>query len=156
MKEVIDKALVPFGGYYNYLDPDSGAKFKHPYYNELLNMATKHRQVNNFSMGADWELIFGDNVCTNTPSAPCGETYSQAVLAKMSRFAVAMVRWARSGFAVVTEEQYQARLSTCQSCEHFTGNADGTFTAACRACGCSGKKLYVSSEACPKGKWNAI
>jgi hypothetical protein len=157
MKEVIHKSNVPAGGYYYYVDPDSGAQFKHPYYAELFNMATKHRTVNNFKLGDDWELVFSDIVCSSTPSAVCADSYSQDTLSKMTRFGKALLNWAKQGFPVCTEEQLAERRAVCESCIHF-GGAKEILKVGCKKCGCSGLKLALSSERCPDNppRWKAI
>lgn len=57
---------------------------------------------------------------------------------------------------IVTDEVYENRLKTCQSCEHFENNH-------CKLCGCklageSGftSKLKLPHEMCPIGKWGPV
>lgn len=57
------------------------------------------------------------------------------------------VRYAQSGFANITKEQYDQRLSICSQCEYFNNYQ-------CTQCGCMLKlKCWMAAEFCPEGKW---
>lgn len=57
-------------------------------------------------------------------------------------------RWAASGFTVVDNHTLSLRRMTCEACEHWTG-------LTCRKCGCTRLKVWLATEKCPAGKWNA-
>lgn len=72
---------------------------------------------------------------------------------KAFNLADAMVGWVKSGFKIAPEEQYKARKAVCLACDQWNG--EGYFGAgACRACGCTGAKLYIASSECPLKKWS--
>lgn len=149
MQLVANKASVPNGGFFVYRDPDSGLELKHPYYEQLERNARNHRKANNFPLGANWSQQFEDNVCTNTPTAPCHE---QGIAKKAVQAVLALAKWAKAGMPVVSDEEYTRREGICYACEHFTGKV-GLLKIFCKKCGCSKKKLAMASEACPIGKW---
>ena len=64
-------------------------------------------------------------------------------------------KWATKGFKTTTQEQYQARLSTCRSCEHWNEEANMNF-GKCAKCGCTGSKLWLASSKCPINLWKEI
>ena len=75
------------------------------------------------------------------------------IVQKAFNLADAMVSWARSGFKIASEEQYKARKAICLSCDQWNG--EGYLGAgACKACGCTGAKLYIASSECPLKKWS--
>jgi hypothetical protein len=53
---------------------------------------------------------------------------------------------------LVNEEEHQARLALCYSCEHFF-----KFTKQCKKCGCFVfGKTKIANEKCPESKWLPI
>ncbi len=61
----------------------------------------------------------------------------------------AAVRFIASGFKTVSEEDANARLAICKTCEHFDPEPE-----RCRQCGCAmALKAYLKAEKCPVGKW---
>lgn len=63
------------------------------------------------------------------------------------------IEWARAGFPVVSNEEYERRSEICHSCPFFDVSAffgDGK----CNKCGCDFKlKSKMATESCPEGKW---
>jgi hypothetical protein len=68
----------------------------------------------------------------------------------------AALNWVKSGLKTLSEEQIQARLDVCKSCDLWDKEAlNGT--GRCRKCGCSTwAKIRMASESCPEKKWLAI
>ena len=68
-------------------------------------------------------------------------------------FAYSAVTWARAGFKVVSNEEFQKRRKICSSCEFFDPNAyfgDG----GCKLCGCDfSMKSKMATTSCDIGKW---
>lgn len=61
----------------------------------------------------------------------------------------AMMRFIGSGLTTTEPVLQQARMATCNTCEHHTG-------MRCRVCGCfTHVKSRMSHEQCPIGKWPA-
>lgn len=78
----------------------------------------------------------------NVPQKPPPRWWDRA-----AAFAVAVVRYAASGFERVSDEQLAARQATCATCPYFT-------QSSCALCGCvlSVKQTW-KSESCPQNKW---
>ena len=73
-------------------------------------------------------------------------------ISEMSKsLASSMVGWAKAGFALASDEVKDERLSICRGCEFWKEGKYGR----CMKCGCSGIKLWLASEKCPIGKWDA-
>jgi hypothetical protein len=59
----------------------------------------------------------------------------------------AMMKFIGSGLRATPADIQQARMATCQACEHHTG-------LRCRVCGCfTNVKTRMAHEQCPIGKW---
>ncbi|MFE2752255.1 hypothetical protein ACFXGA_09660 [Actinosynnema sp. NPDC059335] len=79
----------------------------------------------------------------------------------VARGASALARWARTGFTVVTDEVFDARIAACNTCPHRTGpqvaGVLGRLAATgladkstCALCGCVlARKARLPSEQCP-------
>lgn len=145
MRLVANKSSVPSGGFFFYRDPDSGLELKHPYYEQLQRMARAHRKANNYPVGANWSDHFEDNVCANTPSAPCHE---KGIAKQAVQAVIALAKWAKAGMQMVSEEEYARREAICYACQYFTGKV-GLLKVHCKLCGCSKKKLAMATEHCP-------
>jgi hypothetical protein len=83
----------------------------------------------------------------------------------LGRASAALGRWAASGFGRVTHEEYRARLSTCEGCEHlavpprkgfYRLMGDTEEKSVCGLCGCDvRRKAWLATEECPDGRWKA-
>ncbi len=90
------------------------------------------------------------------PHKNCGN--APGIVAKASRYAVAVVRWVAAGRPTRSDSEAQAILEGfCRPCEHYTAKG------ACRLCGCclEGKsglssKVRMATQGCPVGKWPAV
>ncbi|MFI1577587.1 hypothetical protein [Embleya sp. NPDC020630] len=91
------------------------------------------------------------------PPAPA-EPLSPATL--VARGATALARWARTGFTVVSDDVFDARMRACAACPHLAtqrGNSLQRLTATgltdkstCTLCGCvAARKARLPSEQCP-------
>jgi hypothetical protein len=63
--------------------------------------------------------------------------------------------WLLSGSRVTRPAEFRARHRQCVSneCGHWQGDR---LVARCGACGCTGLKLWLAPERCPKGYWGAV
>lgn len=83
----------------------------------------------------------------------------------VGRAAVALGRWASTGFKRVDAKAYQERISACESCPHLTApqgslglyrlvGAAAREKAICGLCGCAvRRKAWLASEDCPDHRW---
>jgi hypothetical protein len=112
------------------------------------------------------EILLGEAQSTNQVTAV--RPNSAELLARAGG---AISRWARSGFRRVGADEYNRRLSICQTCEHLTFPPTnsvvyrlvGTPTetkSVCGLCGCDvRKKAWLATERCPdaefgeEGRW---
>jgi hypothetical protein len=62
-------------------------------------------------------------------------------------------RFAKSGFAMVPDEEFKRRSDICASCEFWEASARMGM-GKCLKCGCSSTKFRMASEKCPLEKWN--
>ena len=150
------ESLIPPGGVYKYLDPDTGKKVQHPYFFRAKELARKHRLENGLPVPVDWDDKFIDIICGQQPEI-CTDT--PTITEQASSLARSLVRWALSGFPVCTEEEVLQRLAICQgdgtnpACVHFRGYRENGHIR-CGQCGCRlRKKAYLKTESCPIGKW---
>ena len=71
-----------------------------------------------------------------------------------SNFGRAMASWIASGFPIVSEAEYRARLGPggCADCPHWhPGQLLGL--GRCDRCQCTRLKHWLRTEKCPVGKW---
>lgn len=154
MRKILDTATVPPGGYFVYIDTDSGYRIAHPYYTELKKRAKSHRAANEYPIGSNWNDEFDTNVAENTPTAHSVEYKPPTMLEKMSAVRQALYRFAVTGMKVVSDELFEQRKSICETCG-FYGGETGALKISCKKCGCTSLKLHLNSEHCPLSppKW---
>ncbi len=153
MLEIKSRSKVPSGGAWKYKTPETGFVISHPYLHILESLAKKHRLANNYPIGGNWTQEFELNVCANHPET-CAQS-EPSLLTKAQSLAVALGKFAMSGFQVASNEVVAARLEICESCEFFERGRK-ILRGKCSKCGCTtATKLAMSSESCPLGKWNA-
>lgn len=159
MNSITNSTLVPQGGGFVYVDPDSGHRFIHCTVEQLAVMAKKHRTANNYPIGMHWSQDFIDNVCRNTPGPVCTSDMPLTAVQKAANLASAIYDAARSGFKTLSPEDVVSRQHTCETsgpaggaCEAFKG-FNGMFGVFCGSCGCAKLKLHLQSSTCPKSRW---
>lgn len=128
-------------------NPEDGQILKHVYFSQLQNMVKGYRRANSFPIGSNFQEQFEANLCENRPEF-CFEFTPPSLITKAGTFAVALGRWAKSGFKVRSAEEAEAVLNICRACPHYAGET-GLLKVACRVCGCSRKKVFLASEHCP-------
>lgn len=150
---VVSKSRVPVGGYWKWKCHETNVILKHPYYDELLKLAVKHLNANNFPVGSNFRNDFEANVCQQMPES-CEEKRPD-LLSKAEQLTHALLKFARSGFKVASDEVVASRYAICQSCE-FWIDGGRILTGTCKVCGCGGAKLWLPLENCPKNKWRSV
>lgn len=151
MNKIRDTTLVPQGGGFIYIDPDSGMLFKHCTVEHLIVLAKKHREANNYSALSIQDII--DNVCSNTPGPVCWDEPPPSAGEKARSLAKAVADSARSGFKTRSLEEVKAIMEICESCQYW-GNPKGPLDVACQKCGCRRIKFSLVGLHCPIGKWS--
>lgn len=151
MKKVRDNSAVPKGGTFIYVH-ENGYEQRHPYFNQLKENVRQYKLANNFPVGLEFDDEFEQNVCSHAADITCIEFVPPTLMEKMSNVAKALYRSAKSGFKVVTAEQFEERRQICGACNFF-GGTNGLLKVACKKCGCSGIKLAAATEHCPISKW---
>lgn len=84
----------------------------------------------------------------------------------IGRAGAALARWAASNFSRVGTQEYQKRISACQSCEHFSVPSTNKLfykmagtspekKSICELCGCIvQRKAWLKTEDCPDARWD--
>jgi hypothetical protein len=74
----------------------------------------------------------------------------------LQSFTESVTEWAKKGFKVVNEKQFNDRLNICKGCELWDKEALGG-SGRCTQCGCSTQaKLRIATEKCPVDKWGPV
>lgn len=84
----------------------------------------------------------------NEPVEWLRSTEPPTLAEKLTRFARAAKSWAKSGFSVVSDEEFLFRQNQCETCKWWRGSASFGL-GNCGKCGCTGIKLYWATEQCP-------
>jgi hypothetical protein len=81
------------------------------------------------------------------------ENKKPGMLQMAKNFGSSMVKWASSGFNIVTDEMHKFRLDICNKCPNLNKNGFGG-TGQCTVCGCSVvAKTKLPTERCPLDYW---
>lgn len=91
-----------------------------------------------------------DRVCYRADTSSPG--HSPGILAKIVSFTTAVVGHVAAGMPMASEEQKNARLAICKTCENFENSS-------CRLCGCHMPfKVMSAVSSCPHDppKWGPI
>lgn len=169
MLRPINRGLVPFGGRSIYIDPDTGHRIEHRYYDHVKNCARDHRIKMGYSIPFEWDAWFDEVYCKSCPQAchdvPDGaKEKAPGWLEMAANFTRSMVQWAKSGFKVVDYDEFKRRMSICAGapvtdeqpaipqCQHF-GRFPFFGAVRCNKCGCSALALHILDKHCPINKW---
>jgi len=119
-QRIKDKELVPQGGVFRYVQPESGLEIRKSSWGNLVNAVRKHRQANGYAIPIDYEREIEEGFCELIPEA-CKEgevspspkrlTIGQ-VISFTSILGESLLRGSPRCSAEVAEE----RASTCASC----------------------------------------
>jgi hypothetical protein len=106
------------------------------------------------------KILLGEVKSTNQVVAPRPNTAEL-----LARAGEAISRWATSGFSRVGVDEYNRRLSICQTCEHLTFPPTNSVVyrllrtptetkSICGLCGCDvRKKAWLATERCPDAEF---
>tara|TARA_R100001594_G_scaffold148874_2_gene205166 strand:+ start:207 stop:464 length:258 start_codon:yes stop_codon:yes gene_type:complete len=71
------------------------------------------------------------------------------IIKKGFSLANSLLRYAREGFPNVSQDIYEQRMLTCNSCDDLDKKM-----STCKLCGCYVEyKARMETESCPKNKW---
>lgn len=164
MKIYRTKGIVPPGGMVRYKDPDDGWTYAHPYYDNVKVTAHNHRVAVKLPIPYDWDQVFDQAVCSQTPGAcidvPEARNETKVGLIEMAaNFSKAVLGWAKKGFPVTPYDQFRERYLICAGsetqprCQYFQEWTEFG-VSRCTKCGClHGIKLRLQSERCPINRW---
>lgn len=165
MQQVLDKARVPPGGLFRYIDPETKVEFSHPYFMQVKTKAKQHRLANHLPIPLNWEEWLEDQICQATPSCPCepaGDVKQKSLWNLATRFTRAMANWAASGFKLVSDEVLAQRRLACEGdefharCPQWEAHTGYFGMGRCGKCGCAGGlKSAIATEVCPLNRWPA-
>lgn len=157
MWRIVKPNQVPPGGNFKYVQPETGMEFLGQTPGVIIMKVRQHRIANNIPV-RHMEQEITDQFCARQPDW-CEdvdpESGKPTAREMAGRFARAMMDWARGGFKVVERGRYQARKDICEGCQYWRGDGAMIGTGRCGKCGCSGLKLFLATERCPDGKWEA-
>jgi hypothetical protein len=79
------------------------------------------------------------------------------VVTMAKNFGSSMVKWAKSGFQTVDQEEvFNVRLEICKKCPQWDSQALGG-GGRCKLCGCATQaKLRLATESCPINLWGPV
>jgi hypothetical protein len=119
----------------------------HKYYSSLQN---KHSL--NIALSPSEQIMF--DYASSKPKRRVEEPPAElpSLSSQVSSFSDSMVKWSKSSFQLVDEEELNKRLSICNSCEFIRTSKLGI--NRCVKCGCATRlKTKLLTENCPIGKW---
>lgn len=77
-----------------------------------------------------------------------------SLLDLVTNFAGSVSNWAKAGFPVTSEEEYNTRMAICKGCPYWKENILSIDTLGkCKLCGCRGFKPWLKTEVCPVSNW---
>lgn len=157
MKSFKDVSWVPSGGGWTFFHPETGHRIYASSFYDLENNVYAYNARNNIPTGANYSQKIIDQICERSPDA-CNDSEPPTFVELAVRFARAMFSWAASGFSCVTADQFATRQQICAgsettpACSAWRGSA-GFGYGKCGSCGCTGLKLFMTTEKCPQNKW---
>lgn len=121
---------------------------KSPGYESLKLKSKAYRKANGFPIGLayddEFEAILAEHVLPEERIDFTPPTLAE----KASMLGNALWKWAKSGFQVVSHDEMERRLGICRVCPYY-GGEKGLVQVACRKCGCSKLKAFLSTSVCP-------
>lgn len=84
-----------------------------------------------------------------------GADNEPSLLDMAKNFKKSTINWIKSGFKIVSKNQFNKRLKICRKCEKWDEDVRlGLGKCKAQGCGCTKLKLWLQSENCPLHKWN--
>lgn len=151
MRYFLTPETVPPQGGWIWTHPETGHEIRGGNAAMLLSNARDYCRVNNLPIGVGFDQRIIDSLCDKLPEI-CGNTEPPTISEMAASFARSAKQWIAGGAHTLSFEQYHQRLTTCQGCDRWNGEAFFGF-GKCGKCGCSGVKLYMNTEKCPLNKW---
>ena len=142
-------------GMWRYVHPTTGRLFSGAYsIARIMAMVDEYNRSNGLPaiVGLHQKII--EYICEQEPEY-CISDKPPTPMQKARNFAQAAAQWVSSGFKHVTQVQFESRKAICESCPYWVNEMTFGY-GGCKACGCSGLKLFLPSQRCPKGKWESV
>jgi len=142
---------VPPGGGWFWTHPETKDRIRGGNAEQLVFNSKEYCRRNHLPIGAGFDQRIVDDVCAELPDI-CQDTEPPSAIDMARQFTRSALNWVRSGLPCVTNEQFQERLDTCKACDKWNGEAVFGL-GRCGKCGCTGVKLFMTTEKCPLNKW---
>lgn len=154
MQILHEKNKVPPGGWRYEID---GRTFRATTLIQLVGVVREYYFANDKVPPKDMDVIIQHWICQHIPDpeVKCSDWSKPSLPELIVRAGRALIRFARSGFPLVTPQQLVERRNVCEECSFWQGESSFGL-GRCGSCGCTGLKLYAASENCPQKKWKAI
>lgn len=144
------------------IDPDTRTHLESNSYRNLRGILFQHRKSNGLSTDGIDQII-SQQICPREPKEYCEQMPTDRIVATLGNreptvlelagnFTKAIGYWISKGAKTVTEEVFNSRLKTCQSCP-FWEPAGYLGHGKCNKCKCSKLKLWMATSRCIMGKW---
>ncbi len=107
----------------------------------------------NFPNGLTREVTVVSVETLATPTRTISQPQRRPIVLRMWSYARAVAHWKAAGSPLRTQEQIEAALAICQTCEHYTAAK----RPHCKICGCLlnsaphglANKIAMATEHCP-------
>lgn len=141
---LINKQRIPYGGKFNYVDPDTGHELWAVTWENLIHQATAHRRANNLPIGLGFEDRIEEQCCLDLPEEctdpdPSIPKKTQLTLWDVVRGSQVMMSFVANGSQIVDRAEAERRAEICTKCVYNS--------AFLKPCGgiCAELKNVVSS-----------
>jgi len=153
MQILKDHSRVPPGGW-KYTDPVFNHTFTAPNPHLLIQRIVDYYHANKKKPPVDVALMVDTQICEGLDDMArhCRYTPKPDMKTRILHASQALLKFLDRGGEKVTAEQLAKRQMICEQCPHWNGTVVLGY-GACRACGCTGLKLWAIDERCPAEKW---
>lgn len=99
----------------------------------------------------------GDPAVSRATLSPLPPRQSFSLPHKARRLTLAVIKWAKVGFALISSRDRLHRRAICGACPAYRP-AGNLWLGECTdiRCGCTRFKQWLPTETCPRGKWPVL